>query len=30
MSRGAFSASCDFDPDDDGLFVDRMPEKIVT
>jgi hypothetical protein len=30
MSRGAFSASYDFDPDDDGLFVDRMPEKIVT
>ena len=30
IQRGAFSASYDFNPDGDGVFVDRMPEKIVT
>jgi len=30
FKRGAFSASYNFDPNGDGVFVDRMPEKTVT
>jgi hypothetical protein len=29
FKRGVFSASYNFDPDGEGVFVDRMPEKTV-